>query len=285
VCFPGTFPRFCGQGFYERPDKDLALRCVQAYNDWMIDEWCGGDRRGRLIPLTIMPLWDAELAEQEIRRCADKGSFAVTFSEAPHELGLPSISNRELLWDPVFDACQETDTIICMHFGSSSKMPQVSPDAPPIVGSTIVFQTGMGSILEFVFSGVLQRFPELKLLYAEHQVGWLPYLLERADKLWEQRGTSLFGSELPNPPSSYVPNRVYGSVFDDETGLRNRDFIGMSQICAEVDYPHGDGTFPESKEILTGICDKAGLDDAERYQFVRGNAINAFGLHRFGITE
>jgi predicted TIM-barrel fold metal-dependent hydrolase len=284
VCFPGTFPRFCGQGFLERADKDLALLCVQAYNDWMIDDWCGGDRRGRLIPLTIVPLWDAELAAREIRRCADKGSFAITFSEGPHELGLPSISDPQHRWDPMFAACADVGAIICMHFGSSSKMPQASPDAPSIVSSTIVFQNGMGSMLEFILSGVLERHPELKILYAEHQVGWMPYLLERADKLWEQRGTSLFGSSLPRPPSSYVPGHVYGSIFDDDTGLRNRDFIGMSQICAEVDYPHGDGTYPESREILARLAEKAGLDERETYQLVRGNAITAFGLERFGIT-
>ena len=62
ICFPNTLPRFCGQTFYERADKDLALLCVQAYNDWMIDEWCAGDGKGRLIPLALLPLWDVDLA-------------------------------------------------------------------------------------------------------------------------------------------------------------------------------------------------------------------------------
>src|SRR5205814_1119333 len=63
LCFP-TFPRFCGQTFSEAKDKDLALLCVQAYNDWMVDEWCG-DSGSRLIPLPLIPLWDAELAATE----------------------------------------------------------------------------------------------------------------------------------------------------------------------------------------------------------------------------
>src|SRR5262249_27598359 len=57
ICFPNTLPRFCGQAFAERKDKELALLCVKAYNDWMIDEWCAGDGRGRLTPLTMVPLW------------------------------------------------------------------------------------------------------------------------------------------------------------------------------------------------------------------------------------
>jgi Amidohydrolase len=90
LSFP-SFPRFCGQRFLEAADKELARLCVEAYNDWMIDEWCAGDGYGRLIPLTIIPLWDAELAAAEIRRCAAKGSHAMCFTEQPVALGLPSI--------------------------------------------------------------------------------------------------------------------------------------------------------------------------------------------------
>ena len=94
ICFPNTLPRFCGQTFYEREDKELALLCVKAYNDWMIDEWSAGEGKGKLIPLTMIPLWDPNLAADEVRRCAAKGSFAVTFPENPHPLGLPSIHDK-----------------------------------------------------------------------------------------------------------------------------------------------------------------------------------------------
>ncbi len=80
--FP-TFPRFCGQTFYEADDKELALACVQAYNDWMVEEWCD-PAIGVNIPLCIMPLWDVELAVTEIKRNADRGVRAVCFSELPH---------------------------------------------------------------------------------------------------------------------------------------------------------------------------------------------------------
>ena len=69
LCFP-TFPRFCGQTFTEAEDKELGLLCVKAYNDWMVEEWCG-DSGGRLIPLCLIPLWDVELAAAEVRRNAD----------------------------------------------------------------------------------------------------------------------------------------------------------------------------------------------------------------------
>jgi len=285
VCFPNVLPRFCGQTFYERPDKELALLCVKAYNDWIIDEWCAGDGYGRLIPLTLIPLWDPALAAEEVRRCAAKGSHAVAFTENPHPLGLPSLHDPGRFWDPFFAACQETETIVCMHIGSSSKMPSTSPDAPTIVGGTITFQNAMGSVHDYIFSGTFDRFPQLVIAYAEGQVGWMPYVLERADKLWEQRGTASTGAEIAQPPSSYIAGRVYGCIFDDETGLANREAIGMEQICFETDYPHLDGTFPHSLETANAICDKAGLSERERYLLLRGNAIRAFGLGRWGIES
>jgi predicted TIM-barrel fold metal-dependent hydrolase len=289
ICFPNTLPRFCGQTFYEQGikreggDPELAQLCVEAYNDWMIDEWCAGEGKGRLIPLTIIPLWDPELAADEIHRSANKGSYAVAFSENPHPLGLPSIHSGQ--WDPFFAACQETETVVCMHIGSSSRMPATSPDAPFIVSSTLTFQNAMGSMLDFIFSGTLERFPTLKIAYSEGQVGWMPYVLERADKLWAERSDNSFGTSLPRKPSEYIPGRVYGCIFDDETGLRNRDAVGMEQICFETDYPHADSTFPHSKKVATDICTQAGLTDEEIYMFLRGNAIKAFGLERFGITQ
>ena len=162
-----------------------------------------------------------------------------------------------------------------MHIGSSSKMPSTSPDAPFIISSTLTFQNAMGSMLDYIFSGTLERFPELVIAYSEGQVGWMPYVMERADKLWEERSDNSFGSGLRNAPSSFVEHRIYGCVFDDPVGLRNRDVIGMDQICFETDYPHADSTFPHSKKVLSDICVQAGLSEEETYKFTRGNAIRA----------
>lgn len=287
ICFPNVLPRFCGQTFHEREDKELALLCVKAYNDWMIDEWCAGDGQGRLIPLTIIPLWDAHLAAEEIHRCADKGSFAVAFSENPYHLGLPSIHDPSGFWEPFFAACEETGTVVNMHIGSSSKMPTTSPDAPFAVSSTITFSNAMGSMCDYILSGVFERYPGLRVAYSEGQVGWMPYVIERMDKLWEERindDDGEFGVNLPNPPSSYIAGHVWGCMFDDEVGLRNRDLIGMDQITFEVDYPHADSTFPHTKEVATRIVTQADLDEEETYKLLRGNAIELYGLEKYGIA-
>src|SRR4051812_17662270 len=182
LCFP-TFPRFCGQTFTEAEDRELGLACLAAYNDWMVEEWCG-DSGGRLVPLCLIPLWDAGLAAQEVRRNAERGVRAVCFSEIPPHLGLPSIHSGE--WDPFFEACQDTGTVVNMHIGSSSRMPATSADAPPAVAAALSFNNAMASLSDFLFSGVLVRFPRLKLAYSEGQIGWLPYVLERVDDVWRE---------------------------------------------------------------------------------------------------
>ena len=92
-------------------------------------------------------------------------------------------------------------------------------------------------------------------------------------------------SSLANPPTSYIRDRVLGCIFDDETGLANRDRVGMELIAFETDYPHADSTFPKTKEVATTICENAGLSEQEIYALMRGNAIRAFGLSRWGIVE
>jgi predicted TIM-barrel fold metal-dependent hydrolase len=283
LCFP-TFPRFCGQTFLEAQDKELALACVQAYNDWMIDEWCGGDARGRLIPLTLLPLWDPDLAAVEVERCAAKGSHAVCFSEGPTALGLPSVFTEH--WDPLWHACEATDTTVNMHIGSSSTFPKTSADAPPIVAVTLTFEGASHALVDWLCSGTLERFHDLRIVLSEGQVGWMPFLLERLDHVWDHaRAYGGIRERVPHPPSSYIADRVFGCIFDDFAGLALRDQVGMGQIMIETDYPHGDSTWPHSRETVEHLVRTAGLDDAEIYALVRGNAIRCYGLDRyFGVA-
>ena len=273
MCFP-SFPRFCGQTFKEAQDMELADLCVKAYNDWMVEEWCGGSN-GRLIPLTIVQLWDAELAAAEVYRNAERGVRAVCFSEIPPYLDLPSIHTD--YWRPFFEACSETKTVINMHIGSSSRMPSTSADAPAAVGSTLTFGNAMSSMADWLFSGWLAELPELKLSYSEGQIGWIPYILERADKVWEDnRAWGGVSSKVTEPPSTYYYRQIYGCFFDDEYGLDNIDKAGVNNVCFETDYPHSDSTWPHSKD--TAIKLMGHLPDDLIYKLVRGNAIEMLGL-------
>ena len=273
LSFP-SFPRFCGQTFTEAKDRDLGLACIYAYNDWMVEEWCG-DSDGALIPLPIIPLWDAQLAAADVRRNAARGCHAVCFSEIPPHLGLPSIHSG--FWDPFFEACQETNTVVCMHIGSSSKMPSTSADAPAAVGSTLTFGNAMSSMTDWLFSGWLARLPNLKLAYSEGQIGWIPYILERADKVWEEnRGWGGVSSDVSEPPSHYYYRQIYGCFFDDVYGLENIEKCGVDNICFETDYPHSDSTWPHTLDVGKKLM--GDLPQDVIYKLVRGNAIKMLDL-------
>ena len=275
ACYP-TFPRFCGQTFSEGKDKDLGLACVEAYNNWMVEEWCG-DSKGRLIPICLIPLWDIELAVAEVRRNAARGVRAVAFSEIAAVLGLPSIHSG--YWDPFFAVCEETGTVVCMHIGSSSRMPATSPDAPPSVTASLAFGGAMMSVVDFLYSGLLVRFPKLKLSYAESQMGWLPYILERIDDVWEDNQGWAQTKHIPEPPSTYFHRNMWVSFFKDQTGIDNRARIGVDRITFETDYPHSDSTWPDTLATAARLLD--GLSDDDVYKIVRGNAIELFSLQGF----
>ncbi|GIU88185.1 MAG: amidohydrolase [Acidimicrobiia bacterium] len=275
LSFP-SFPRFCGQTFYERHDKELADLCVKAYNDWMLDEWCAGSG-GRLIPLIIVQLWDPEKAAAEVRRNAAKGCHAVTFSEIPPFLGLPSVHDENRFWDPFLAACEETDTVVCMHIGSSSKMPSTSGDAPPAVGSTLTYMNAAMSLTDWLMSGLFERFPRLRIAYSEGQIGWIPYVLERADKVWEEnRGWGGVADKVKRPPSEYYFEHVYGCFFDDPHGLRNIDAVGRDNVTFETDYPHSDSTWPHTKKVAEEIMKD--LDQETVDKICRTNAIRMLSL-------
>jgi predicted TIM-barrel fold metal-dependent hydrolase len=280
INYPNIFPRFAGQGFLERSDKELALACLRIYNDWMIDDWCAGAGKGRLIPLTLVPLWDPALAAEEVRRCAAKGSYAIAFSENVAKLGQPSLYTGA--WDVLWEACQETETSVSMHIGSSSSMPTTSDDAPLATSMSMYAQNAQGSLCDWVFSGSLERFPDITIAYAESQVGWMPFQLERMDAVWRDGRGDV--DNVKTLPSEQVKGRVYGCVFDDLHGLINRDAVGTDHILWETDYPHSDGTFPHSRKIAHELFTAAGMNAQECRMVLRSNAVKAYGLDRFGVT-
>ena len=263
--FP-TFPRFCGQTFYEDKDKELGLACVKANNDWMVEEWCAPSG-GVNIPLCLIPLWDAELAAAETRRNAERGVRAIAFSEIPTRLELPSINTD--YWDPLWQVCNDYGVTVCMHVGSSSSNPVASPDSQAAVGVTLGFNNAMASLADWLFSGNLIRFPKLKLAYSEGQIGWIPYVLERADTVWEMHDSWTHAKErIPVPPSTQYYGRIFGCFTADRHGLRSLEEVGEDNICFETDYPHTDTTWPYSEAYIEKLVRRprrrAGLQDPAR---------------------
>lgn len=272
LCFP-NYPRFCGQLFAERKDMALSKLCVEAYNDFMVEEWCG-DSGGRLIPLCVVPLWDVQLAVAEIQRNAARGVRAVAFSEIPAWLDYPSIHTD--YWDPLLAACEETGSVICMHIGSGTRTVNTGPDAPTVVSANLIACNSISSMIDWIFSGKLDQFPRLKLLYAECQIGWIPYFIERADDTWETHQWAQGENRIPQPPSFYYRRNCFGCFFKDTVGIEMIDRIGVDNVMFETDYPHQDGTFPRSKEVAENLFGH--LDPESVRKIARTNAIKLLDL-------
>ncbi|PBJ34038.1 amidohydrolase family protein, partial [Mycobacterium avium] len=180
--FP-NFTGFSGQVLNQGPDREVNLVMIKAYNDWHIDEWCAA-YPGRFIPCGILPLFDVAEAAKEVNRLAAKGCHAVTFSENPEALQMPSIHTR--YWYPLFEAVCENKTVLCTHVGSASRSPQVSTDAPPSVQMTASSMMSMFTFTELIWAQFWADFPELKFSLTEGDVGWIPYFLWRAEHVYNR---------------------------------------------------------------------------------------------------
>ena len=246
LCFP-SFPQFCGQIFANTEDKDLALAVLQAYNDWHVEEWAGA-HPGRFIPLAVIPYWDPELMAAEVRRVHAKGVRAVTWSENPEKLGVPSFHNEH--WDPFWKACDELGMVICLHIGSSSAVKLPSVEAPFTTMMNLQPTAVMDTAADLLWSRVIREYPNIRFALSEGSIGWIPYLLERADYVFEHHSRwtgSDFGGKLP---SEVFREHFLACFIEDAAGLRLLDLIGSDIVCLEVDYPHSDSTWPHSPERL-----------------------------------
>jgi predicted TIM-barrel fold metal-dependent hydrolase len=271
LCFP-SFPRFAGTLFIDVKDKELALACVRAYNDFMIDEWCAA-APDRYIPLVILPLWDITASKLELERTIGKGAKAVAFPEGLTPLGLPSIYTGQ--WDPVFAVAEAASVPLCMHFGTSGSVPVASAESPPPVWISLMGCNSMSTCSDLLFSPVFHKFPGLKVALSEGGIGWIPWLLERMDYVWDHH-RMWTDIDKTTPPSVMFRDHIYGCFIDDLVGLELRHQIGVSQITWEGDYPHSDSTWPEGRKRAAEVL--ADIPDDEVHQMVELNARRLFSF-------
>ena len=135
----------------------------------------------------------------------------------------------------------------------------------------------MSSLTDFLFSGVLVRNPELKLAYSEGQIGWIPYILERADDVWmEHRAWGGVRDIVPEPPSTYWHRQIYGCFFRDVHGLESLHRIGVDNVTYETDYPHTDSTWPHTRKLFSDMVDHLPAETV--LKIARTNAIRMLRL-------
>ena len=291
LCFP-TITRFCGQLFMEASDREFGFECLQHYNDWLVEEWCAA-APGRYIPLMLIPMWDPPLAVKEMERMADKGVTAFAFSENCEPLGLPTIHDVDGYWDPVMQAANDLEMVVCMHVGSSSTLPAICKDAPFMANLTWGASRTSGTMLSWLFSGLFQQHPNLKIALSEGEVGWIPYFLERAEQVldkqryWVQRGQT-FGEHAKSNRLDLdtldirqsFRDHIYGCFIEDHHGVNSLADIGEDNVMCETDYPHSDSTWPDCIGTAKRVIKD--LEPEVQYKLLRGNAER---LYRFTPAE
>lgn len=271
---------FSGQVLNQGPDRDVNLVMIKAYNDWHVDEWCGA-HPGRFIPCGILPLFDVDEAAKEIKRLADKGCHAVTFSENPEALDMPSIHTD--YWYPLFRAASENNTVLCTHVGSSSRMPMHTSDAPPSVSMSSSSMMSMYTLVELIWAGFWKDFPDLKFSLTEGDIGWIPYFLWRSEHVLNRHSgwTKATFPEGYSGPTDVFKKHLYTCFISDRVGpkLIGTEWFDESMVCWESDYPHSDSNWPFSPE---DVIDTIGhLPDDVINKITHENAMKAYSFDPF----
>jgi predicted TIM-barrel fold metal-dependent hydrolase len=245
LCFP-NFGGFAGSTFHTATDKEFAKLCIIAYNDFILDEWCGYAPE-RQIPLMMVPFWDVEASVAEIERTAAKGAKSISFIEAPHKIGLPSYHTDH--WDPIFRVCEEARLPLSMHFGSGGMPQGLAPDGDMFIGIALFGLNSMMATVDLLMSDVFYRFPNLKVALSEGGIGWMPYLLERIDYSFG-RHKYWCNINVDKLPSELFREHIYGCFISDQSGIEQRHRIGVDNIMFESDYPHSDSNWPHTRKLL-----------------------------------
>jgi len=279
ICF-GSFVYFDGGFFLPSKDKALTYRVIQAYNDWHIDEWAGS-APGRFIPLAILPLWDVGLIVEEVKRVVAKGCHTVTFPDNPavKGKGLPSIHDE--VWEPFWRVCAENKVVISTHIGTGSAPPFASKDSPIAAWITSMPMAISNSAADWLYLSALRRYPDLTISLAEGGIGWIPYLLERADFTHGHHGKWTNSDLGGRTPSEVFRDHFLSCFIVDKFGIENRHAVGIDTICYECDYPHSDCVWPRAPEILFDSL--TGVPDHEIDKITHLNAMRRFSYDPFTI--
>ncbi|HYJ17348.1 MAG TPA: amidohydrolase family protein [Candidatus Limnocylindria bacterium] len=275
VLYP-TVAGIAGQNFGRIEDGELELACVQAYNDWLLEEWAGVSPR--FVPQCLVPLAPIGSTVAEIRRCIANGHRGVVYPSIPMELrDLPHINDE--IYDPVWAVCQELGVPLCFHAGASAKI-QIPAYAgyPPATAAAIQAITGPASsvsvLVNLLISKILMRFANLKIVLAGSGLGWGAYLLEYTD--FQATGDQLPQNGYDLMPSELFKRQCYLVGWYDCASLRVRDYIGAENILWSSQFPQATSTWPDTRAALAKSF--AGVAEADKQKILWQNAAQLYKI-------
>lgn len=267
-----------GQTFGRIQDAELELACVQAYNDWLLEEWTSAS--DRFIPQCITPLFPIEAVVKEIRRSVANGHKGVIYPSVPMDLrDVPHINDA--VYDSLWATCQELGVPICFHAGASSaiQIPAYEGYSPTIAGAlqAITRPASTVSVLvNLLISKILMRFPDLKVVLAESGLGWAAYLLEYTD--YQAKGDQLPQNGYDLMPSEMFRRNCYVVGWYDQASLRVRNYVGAENILWSSQFPLATSTWPHTKEALARSF--ACVGESDRRKILWENAAKLYRIPR-----
>lgn len=276
----GTFVDFDGAFLHKCEDEELRLAVLQAYNDWHIDEWCG-KYPGRFIPLALVPYWDPKLAVKEVERVVAKGVKGISFPDNPTVQGAPSIHNE--VWESLWKVCNDNRVVVNCHIGTGHPPPHPSMESPIDAWITTMPISIANSAADWLQLEALHRYPDLKIALTEGGIGWIPYLVERADFTYEHHSGWTHTDFRGKKPSEVFREHFLTCFLEDTFGLDNRDYIGVDTIMYECDYPHSDTQWPEVPECLMKSFESIDISDEDINKVTHLNAMREFSFDPFSI--
>ena len=266
-----------GMPIFSMLDGDLQRACFHVYNDW-VAEYCRYDPK-RLYGIGLISLEDIDAAVEDVESIAKQGMRgAMIWGAAPEER---PYSDRA--YDPFWQAASEAELPVSLHIIASRGRRTVGVGNKTVgsgsVNAGIWYSTVLHEIQEslatLVFGGVLARFPKLRIVSAENDIGWLPHFIYRMDHAYNKFG-NLWTDDVPLPPSEYVRRQVWATFQDDPVGPRTHDIFGAENYMWASDFPHSDSTFPDSHGFIERNF--AGVPEPVRQRIVFENAVALYGM-------
>jgi len=256
-------------------DAGLQRACFGVYNDWLA-AYCSYAPR-RLKGLALISLYDPKAGAQELERCARLGlKGAMIWCSPPADQPYSSE-----IYDPFWAAAQDLDMPVSLHaITGMERIPWEYGAEKRAMRSTVTPHEIEKSFSILILSGVLERFPRLKIVSAENNCGWLPYYLQRMDRGFARFGPS--GTVTPWPtkltlkPSEYFQRQMYCTFIDDSFGVASRHWIGVDNVMWSSDYPHTASTWPHSRDIIER--DFKDVSAVEKRKIVRDNVAQLYGF-------
>ena len=281
VVFPGVVG-LGGQGL-AGVVEDVALRttCLEIFNDASAEIQAGSDNR--LLPMALLPAWDIDLCVREVQRAKDLGLRGVNLTSDPQDLGAPDLASPE--WDPVWDACSSLGLPVHFHIGASlttmnyfGTYPWAAhdDDTKLAIGGTLLFIGNARVVVNIICSGMLDRFPDLKIVSVESGAGWVPFILEALEYEMEENAPDL-KSRLSLTPKEFFQRNIYATMWFERTDLASvvRQ-VGEDNILFETDFPHPTCLYPDP--LKTAASNMRELSPAAQRKILGENAAKLYGL-------